>query len=172
MDDLTEKIQSSQSKLESLARFIPGYKGYKQKEQRREADKLLRTLVAERYAEQARRLGDMQLALTTSGKLTAIVPLERAATKLQRLIDRIKTASYGYAGLMDAIKVDEVALDKLYDFDQAMLGGVERLAALLDKLSAAVDAEAPITAESKELSKELDALNNTFGRRHEVILAK
>jgi hypothetical protein len=114
----------------------------------------------------------MQLALTTSGKLTAIVPLERAATKLQRLIDRIKTASYGYAGLMDAVKVDEAALDKLYDFDQAMLGGVERLAALLDKLSAAVDAEAPITAESKELSKELDALNNTFGRRHEVILAK
>jgi hypothetical protein len=40
--DLRETIDSALGGLEALAIKIPGYKGYKEKELRREADKLLR----------------------------------------------------------------------------------------------------------------------------------
>ena len=49
MNDLTEKTQSSRTKLEELEARIPGYAGYKAKEQRREAYKLLRLHVARKY---------------------------------------------------------------------------------------------------------------------------
>lgn len=171
LDDLTEKIQASQNKFEGLVSRIPGYAGYKQKEQRREADKLLRLHVARQYEEQLRRLGDVQYTLTSQGRLASIVTLERAAMRLQLLIDRIKTASYGYAGLFDALKVDEEALDKLYDFDQTMLDGVGRIAALLDKLAEAAQAEATTPAEANDLLAELAALNNTFSHRQDVIIS-
>ena len=171
LDDLTEKIQASQNKFEGLVSRIPGYAGYKQKEQRREADKLLRLHVARQYEEQLRRLGDVQYTLTMQGRLASIVTLERAAMRLQLLIDRIKTASYGYAGLFDALKVDEEALDKLYDSDQAMLDGVGRIAALLDKLAEAAQAEATTPAEANDLLTELAALNNTFSHRQDVIIS-
>ena len=170
LDDLTEKIQASQSKLEQLMSQIPGFAGYKQKEQRREADKLLRLHVARQYDGQLGRLSEIQYRLTSQGHLDVVVTLERAATKLQLLIDRIKTASYGYAGLFDAIKVDEEALDRLYDFDQAMLEGVDSVATLLDKLDEAVQKEAPTAAEAGDLIAELEGLNNTFGRRQDVLL--
>ena len=173
LDDLTEKIQSSQTKLEGLMSKIPGFGGYKQKEQRREADKLLRLYVARQYEEQLTRLGTIQYALTSQGGLSAmksVATLERAATKLQLLIDRIKTASYGYAGLFDAMKVDEEVLDRLYDFDQAMLEGVDKIAASLDGLNDAVQSGEPVPVEANQVVAELEALNNTFGRRQDVIL--
>ena len=56
MDDLTEKVQSSQTKFEEVVGRIPGYAGYKQKERRREADKILRLHVARKYEEQLKAL--------------------------------------------------------------------------------------------------------------------
>jgi hypothetical protein len=170
LDDLTEKIQASQSKFENLVAKIPGYAGYKQKEQRREADKLLRLHVARQYEEQLRRLTEVQYALTASGRLASIVTLERAVMKLQLLIDRIKTASYGYAGLFDAIKVDEGVLDRMYEFDLAMLEGVNELATLLDRLSTAAETEATTAAEANDLVATLERLNTTFSERHDIIL--
>lgn len=170
VDDLTEKIQSAQNKFEELASRIPGYAGYKKKEQRREADKLLRLHVARQYEEQLKRLGEIQYALTSKGRLASIITLERAATKLQLLIDRIKNASYGYSGLFDALKVNEDTLDKLYEFDKAMLDGVNRIASLLDKLSEAAHTEASTAAEANDLIAELEALNATFSRRLDVFI--
>ena len=170
LDDLTEKIQSSQNKLEELISRVPGFSGYKQKEQRREADKLLRLYVARQYEEQLTRLSNTQYAMVSQGRLKAMSTLERGVTKLQLLIDRIKTASYGYAGLFDAIKVDEGALDRLYSFDQAMLEGVDKIAADLDRLDEAAQAEAATLTEAGQLIADLEALNNTFSRRQDVIL--
>ncbi len=171
LDDLTEKVQASQHKFENLVGKVPGYAGYKQKEQRREADKLLRLHVARQYEEQLRRLNEVQYALTGRGRLASIITLERAVMKLQLLIDRIKTASYGYAGLFDAIKVDEEVLDRLYDFDLAMPEGVGELSALLVKLSEAAEAEATTAAEANDLVAALERLNTTFSERHDVILS-
>ena len=170
LDDLTEKIQSSQNKLEQLISRVPGFAGYRQKEQRREADKLLRLYVARQYEEQLTRLSNVQHAMVSQGRLKAMSTLERGVTKLQLLVDRIKTASYGYAGLFDAIKVDEAALDRLYDFDQAMLEGVDKIAADLDRLDEAAQAEAATLTEAGQLIADLEALNNTFSRRQDVIL--
>ena len=96
--------------------------------------------------------------------------LERAVAKLQLLIDRIKTASYGYAGLFDAVKVDEAALDRLYDFDEQMLAGVETLKGQLDGLEAAASQEEEAGSLSSELVSTLEGLNTTYSQRQDVIL--
>ena len=171
LDDLTEKIQASQNKVEALAARIPGYAGYKAREQRREADKLLRLHIARQYEAQMTRLQDIQGRMVDAGQLDALFALERAVMRLQLLIDRIKTASYGYSGMFDAVKVDQTALDRLYDFDRAMLDSVEGLASRLDALDEAVGSGAPASPAVNELLNELRALNDTFSTRQDVILA-
>lgn len=167
--DLTEKIQSSQSKFESLVSKIPGYGGYKKKEQRRDADKLLRLYVAKKYEEQLTKLNQIQYDLTMQGRLRVLVPLERASMKLQLLIDRIKTASYGYAGLFDAIKIKEDELTKLYQFDEAMLESVDGLAAALAAVAAKGEVGDP-SAETAQLVQLLEELNTTFSQRQDVFV--
>ena len=170
LGDLTEKIQASQSKLEEFAAKIPGYDGYKRKEQRREADKLLRMHVARQYEEQLKRLNGVQYTMTSQGKLKAIMTLERAVMKLQLLIDRLKTASYGYAGLFAAVKVDEDVLDRLYDFDEQMMSGVDELSGILDQLEEAANSDQDTAPLANDLVRTLEAFNDTFSRRQDVIL--
>jgi hypothetical protein len=169
--DLVEKVQSSQGKFEKLVSGIPGYKGYKQKEMRREADKLLRLHVARQFEQQLLRVNSLARKLTYHGKLTDIAMVDRCSAKLQLLIDRIKNASMGYSGWFDAIKVQEDELDKLYDYDLAMLDGVGRITGLIDQIEQHFNDELPVAEPADMLIAELEAQNATFGQRQDVLLA-
>lgn len=170
-DDLTERIQASRNKAEELFAKIPGYRGYKQKETRREADKLLRMHVAREYEASLRRIAALQRDLSDAGELRLVFQLDRAMAKLQLLADRIKTAAYGYAGLFDALKVDEEVLDALYAFDLAMLDGAGQVNSTLDALAASGSDPSVLAKEIQELVALLDKLNDTFSKRQDVILA-
>jgi hypothetical protein len=169
-EGLLQTVESSLGGLEKLARKIPGYGGYKEKELRREADKLLRTELAGRFDEQRKRVAELQHDLISQARIEFLDDLERAALKLQILIDRIKTASYGYAGLFDAVKVKEEQLDALYAFDNQMLDFVESVAADIDQLTSAIVAGEGIGDAIRALVGTADEANQAFGHREEAIL--
>lgn len=169
-DDFRRKVEESQSGLEKLIGSIPGYKGYKERELRREADKLLRTHLAGRFDEQRRRLVGVMGALTSAGRLTELTSLEQANLRLQLLIDRLRTAAYGYAGLFDAVKVQQTQLDALYEFDANLATGVDRVAQIVSTLEGLASKGENTSAEARALLNVLQELNDTFSRRHEVIM--
>lgn len=168
--DLLETVEGSLGGFENLMRKIPGYSGYKEKELRREADKLLRTELAAKFDEQRKRIAELQHELISQAKIEFLDDLERGALKLQLLIDRIKTASYGYAGLFDAVKVKEEQLDALYAFDSQMLDYVDSVAAGIDRLTSAITAGEGISDANRALVGTVDEANQTFGHREEAIL--
>jgi hypothetical protein len=169
-EDLLDTVEAGLGGFEKLARKIPGYGGYKEKELRREADKLLRMQVAGKLDEQRKRLSELQNQLISQAQIEFLDDLERAAMKLQLLIDRVKSASYGYAGLFDAVKVKEEQLDALYDFDNQMLDFVGEIASNLDQVSSAIAAREGIREAIADLVGTADEANLTFGHREEAIL--
>ena len=168
--DLLAAVQSSLGGFEKLTSKIPGYHGYKEKELRREADKLLRTELATKFDDQRKRVSELQQELVSQAKIEFLDDLEQAAMKLQRLIDRIKTASYGYAGLFDAVKVKEEQLDALYDFDTRMLDFVDEAAADLDQVTSAISDGEGIGSAIRALSDTVGDATQVFGHREEAIL--
>ncbi|MEJ2735144.1 MAG: hypothetical protein P8189_16525 [Anaerolineae bacterium] len=169
-EDLLDTVEAGLGGFEKLARKIPGYGGYKEKELRREADKLLRMQVAGKLDEQRKRLSELQNQLISQAQIEFLDDLERGAMKLQLLIDRIKSASYGYAGLFDAVKVKEEQLDALYDFDNQMLDFVGEIASDLDQVSSAIAAKEGIGEAIADLVGTADEANLTLGRREEAVL--
>ncbi len=169
VEDLRKGIEDKYNKVEELAKTVPGYKGYKAKEVRREADKLLRVRVARGFEEQRRRLNSVQLRLTNAGKLGSLVAVDRVLMRLQFLADRIKAASYGYAGLFDAAKVREAELDALYSFDVELLGAVAKVSGLVDVAAAAATDE-EVTKATGDLLMALEEINETFSKRQDVVL--
>ena len=169
-EDLFDTVEAGLGGFEKLARKIPGYGGYKEKELRREADKLLRMQVAGKFDDQRKRLSELQNELISQAQIGFLDDLERAAMKLQLLIDRLKTASYGYAGLFDAVKVKEEGLDALYDFDNRMLDFVGEVASDVDQVSSAITAKEGIGEAIANLVDTVDQANLTFGHREEAIL--
>jgi hypothetical protein len=168
MADLYDKIKGDQGLLGKIASVIPGFSGYMNRETRRDADKLLRETVANRYSEQLNRISDLQVQLITSGGIDWVDDLQDAATRLQRFIDMVRTAAYGYSGLFDAVKVNEPELAKLYSFDLALLENAAKVAAAIDNVEASVGGEG-MPAAVRHLSSVMAEANTAYERRKEVL---
>jgi len=170
MSDLYKRVSEARKGLEKLLGQVPGYKGYKEKEMRRESDKLLRELVATKMKLQQKRLDDLQRQLISARRFEYLDELGTATTKLQTFIDRIQKASYGYSGLFDAVRVREEELDQLYDFDNQLLEYAERLSAALDNLETSIPGGEGLAEAVRQVMSICAEANNTLDEREHVIL--
>ena len=155
--------------LERLGDKIPGYGGYVAKERRRDADKLHREHLADRLRAAKRPVSDAVRELSDGGRLFEVGPLDRASKKLDQAENRIRFASYGYAGFFDAVKIEEPQLDAIYRFDLSLVEKVEefeRLARELGSKSATADG---LKTAAAEVERAADDLNHTFDERYRAI---
>ena len=169
MTDLYEQIKGDRGRIESFIGKIPGYKGYKEKEMRREADKLLREALARRLKEQWRRLPDIQKQLLSSVQIQWLDDVDGATMRLQTFIDRLETATYGYAGFFDAVRVKEDELDQLYNFDLDLTEHVDEITAAIDALASAAMSKEGTGEAVAQLNNATAAANETFSRRKDAL---
>jgi hypothetical protein len=169
--DLRDTVADNMSGFEKLVAKIPGYKGYKQKEMRRDADKLLRTHIYGVLTEQRRRIEDIQGDLGVA-QIEFVEKIGKARRRLQTLADTVNTAAYGYSGLFDAVKVGEEELDALYTFDDNLLTEADAIVASIDSLQAAVDNEEGLSGAIRDLTEAVTRLQQLYNRRKDVIIGR
>lgn len=170
--DFQQDMHGALSGLERLAAKIPGYRGYKEKESRREADRLLRQHLVAQLDEERRRLTEIQRRMLDSGGLRMLDDVDRVLIKVQKLSDTIRSASYGYAGLFDAIKVKEAQLDALYQFDNEMVEKVGAIREAVKALVAAQDANTDLRPAIDQVLAAAEEANRHWRERENVITAK
>jgi hypothetical protein len=102
---------------------------------------MVRDAVADRYQEQLDRLTAVMSEFVDRGDIEYLDKLEGVAVKIRTFVDKIRHAVYGYSGFFDAIKIDQVKLDKLYAYDQALLDGIEGISETLTSLASAVESD-------------------------------
>jgi hypothetical protein len=162
MDPILDKARAGQNFLEKIANAIPGFKGYREKELRRDADRLQREHLAARLDQNKRALDEIANAATRSGSLDVINDIETARKRLDKVANRVRYADRGYGGFFDTVKVDEEMLDRVYQFDLSLLDGVDAIAAAA---AGASDADSV-----RALVAQIDALDARLADR-EAILA-
>lgn len=165
-----EAAKSNMGALERLIKGLPGIRGYVDKELRRDADKRLRMLIAGQLEEQKQALLSIQKTLLKNGGLTWLDDVDEAIRKLQILVDRVKTASYGYAGLFDAVRIQEEQLGALHKFDIALAGRIVAVEEAVKAVAAAVTSKENIQASIDQVTSVIAELNTMFGKRNEAII--
>ena len=170
-DEYMGAAKDDMGAIEALLKGLPGVSGYVDKELRRDADKRVRTVIAGRLEEQKQALYAVQRKLTKGGGLMLLDDVDAAIQKLQILIDRIKTASYGYAGFFDPVRVKEEELDALHRFDVALAARTVEVENAVQAVDAAIDSDGDVAAAIDRLTGLLTDLNNLYSRRSEAILA-
>jgi hypothetical protein len=143
--------------LNNLAMHIPGFAGYKSSEDRRIADKQLRAVIGERLSKVKDRLDRVVDALSRSGKLDSLAIIDQSGRKLERLIDRMRFADYGYTAVFDRVQLGDAQLLQIYQFDATIMNelpqfdgaaaAIESAGADGDKLRAAISAFDALTAD-------------------------
>jgi hypothetical protein len=113
----------------------------------------------------------VQRDLLEGGGLLWLDNIDQAVQKLQILIDRIKTASYGYAGLFDPVRIREEELDAINRFDQAMVTRVVDVKMAIANLAKAASESGDIGAANRKLIDLMAELNNLYSKRYDAILS-
>ena len=122
--------------VETILHYIPGFRGYLAKENRRESDDLQRDWLADRLQRSKRALDEITRPLADAGQIDVLPQVDRIRGRLDKLIARIRGAMQGYSGFFDLVRVDEALLERVYEHDLALMEKVEALAATIEELPA------------------------------------
>jgi hypothetical protein len=169
-DSFVDKAKGEMGAIERLLKGLPIIRGYVDKELRRDADYRLRqTIVSELEAEK-QRLYTIQQNLARGGGLRYTDRVDGAVQKLQTLADRIRTASYGYAGLFDAVRIREEQLDALHRFDVALAARTYEIREAISRLEEAINTKEGVDDAIDALTGKLTELNRLYDERHRAVL--
>ena len=171
-NDELSNVQGQMSLPEKIAAFIPGFRGYKEKELRRESDRLIRNHLYLKLSIEKTDLREIEQKLADRRYFDVLTDMDRLLAKMDRVVEKINHASYGYSGFFDAVKVREENLDHMIDFDNKLLDGINALTTEIDAFKA--DLASGVTTNLKtrvqNVTDKLESLENTFDQRNEVIL--
>jgi len=169
MSDILDKVLADRNPLEKLLAYVPGVKGYYERQDRRDADKLLRETLATRIEKIWQRVSAIQRELVSSGGLQYVDDLEAAAIKLRTFADRVRNATYGYAGVFDAVNVNTEELNLIYAYDLAMFEYVDSMNQAVDHIEQSMGSDG-LPATIRNLTTIAQEAIDTFNLRVETIL--
>jgi len=151
--------------IESVLRRIPGFRGYLEKEYRRESDTLQREWLADCLVRAKRSLDEHTRALAEAGSIDTLPQWDRVRLRIDKLSARIRGAMRGYSGFFDLVQVDEALLDKIYDYDAKLVDEVEQFGKTLESLSTA----AAETIAPAQLIARLEELEKAWDEREDIL---
>jgi hypothetical protein len=155
--------------IEKISAKIPGYSGYIDRENRRDADKRHRESLANDIRAIKAPLNDVMKDLTNGGRLFEVTPIDSALKKLDKIENRVRFATYGYAGFFDAVKIEQAQLDAIYRFDLSLVEQVEKIEADLTELRAQAGTAEGLKTAAAKLIASIDAFDRSFDDRYKAI---
>ena len=170
--DVYSEAKSQMRLSERIAAAIPGFRGYKEKELRRESDKLIRNHLYLKMSNAKANLKTISQKMADRRYFDVLTDMDRLLAKTDRVVEKVNHASYGYTGFFDIVKVKEDSLDRMIDFDNVLVGEVETLMA--DVAAFKSDITKGETKNVKDTTMNLidkvDAFEEAFDKRKEVII--
>jgi hypothetical protein len=167
-DQIYQKVTNSMDIFKKISSKIPGFKGYVERQNRRDSDKLIRDTVYRRFRELEDRVSGLQVDFMNQGEIKYNDDLEAAAIRLRTFADRVRTAPRGYSSLFEAIKINEPELAKLYEYDATLLDKTDEVSRAIDNVQASVGTDG-LPAAIRNLQTISDECIKAYERRQEVL---
>jgi hypothetical protein len=114
--------------------MVPGYRGYRDRELRRDEDSRLRAHLLQRLSSIRESLSDLITAAGAELSDGCGEILDRKAARLDGVADAIRYAPYGFSGFFDAIEIREDALDRILEADLLLFDDLDAIERAVDRI--------------------------------------
>lgn len=171
--DLRTRVVDDRGLIKKLQASVPGWREYRDKEDIRVADALLRGQLADRFArrilpaiEEARERSSGRLDLEAVREIGGLVGDARSTEAC------IRHAEQGYSGISAAYTVDAPALSRLYDYDYTLVSAVEQVerdAALARAAARGDDGSPPLADACRRVAVGLRGVRDLVQGRREMM---
>jgi hypothetical protein len=166
-----DKVRGELGLFERIISYIPGYRGYKEKELRRESDRLVRMEIVNKLKAAKdtikKSLANPIALQKVSGE--DAWRLDTLTLRLDRVMQRIDRAVAGYAGIFDAIKVKEDKLDTVIQHDLSLIEKAEAVKAGAEVLAKMEPGKEEWRTSVDDLISKVDELDTLIDKRGEIL---
>jgi hypothetical protein len=134
--DIRTRVEDDRGFLKRLQLLVPGFRGYREGEDIREADSMLRREIADKVKNVRTTVENARSALANSGQLAALNDLAPLIADLLRIEGEIRHAEQGYTGLSPAVRIKPQQIDRIYEYDYGFAQAADQMGATLAQLPA------------------------------------
>jgi len=170
--DVYAQAKSQMRLSERIAAALPGFRGYKEKELRRESDKLIRNNLTLKLSKDKDNVRNIAQKIADKRYLDVLPDIDRLNAKMDRITEKVNHASYGYAGFYDIVKIKEDSLDRMITFDNQLLDEVNALTASIEDLKVQLLSNnfANLKDKIQIIADKFELLEDTFDQREQIIM--
>ena len=170
--DAYTQAKSQMRLSERIAAVLPGFRGYKEKELRRESDKLVRNNLYIKLTKAKDNVKSISQKIADKRYMDVLTDIDRLSAKMDRITEKVNHASYGYAGFYDIVKIKEENLDKMITFDNQLVDEVNALTASIEDLKTQLlnNNFANVKDKIQTIADKFELLEDTFDKREQEIL--
>ncbi|MCL2477556.1 hypothetical protein [Candidatus Bathycorpusculum sp.] len=169
--DIYAQAKSQMGLSERIVAAIPGFRGYKEKELRRESDKLIRTHLALKLSKGKDNVRAIAQRIADKRYLDVLTDIDRLSAKMDRITEKVNHASYGYAGFFDIIKIKEDNLERMTAYDTQLIDSVNTLTDQIDNLKTQLlnGDYTNLKDKIQLVTDKFELLEDAFDKRKEII---
>jgi hypothetical protein len=169
MPDIRKKVEEDRGLLKKIQLHIPGFAGYRRKEDLRASDSILRVQLAKRLGEVRDGLEECRRVLVKEYDMDELTDIGELVNKFKTIEGKVRHAEQGYTGLSPAVRIEEAVLEKLYEYDWAMIDYVISMEKFVVDLRSGIDAhdDALIKGSLRNLRARLTDFDRSFDERLE-----
>lgn len=171
MPDIRDRMEEDKGILKKIQSFIPGFSGYRKREDLRDADKMLRMQLAAKLGQQRKGLEECRGLVVRSYGSKELDVLGGLISQFKRVEGLVGYAQTGYSGFVADVQIKEDEMNRIYEFDAAMIDHIVAISASIDSLKGAMMAsdEQASYKELMNVKARINAFEDQFTRRMNVI---
>lgn len=169
MSNAYNKAVNNRGLLDRLIGKLPGYQGYIDRDARQESDRIQREFISKQLFDMKKPVQEIINEVMSTGDLMALPKFEKITNRIDKVAQRIRSASYGSAQFFGASGIGEAELQRLHEFDMGLVDCVEEVKGEIKELEQSVGESSKMNDKIKSVLAVLERVDEHFQKREEII---
>jgi len=168
LNNLKAKIQANRDFIDRITAQLPGFKGYVEKSESYDADRMVREFIADKVLSAKKSLNILASDLIKSGDIATIQEIDSIQNLLEGLLKKVQYADYGTAGAFSKIKITEEDQNRLLEYDWRLISSFDEINGITSKLQTLQGD--PFLQELKNMKQKIRDFDKNIDDRKYVIM--
>jgi len=171
MVDLRERVKEDRGLLKKVEMAIPGFRGYRKREDLRIADSLLRKQLADDLGDVKDKIELCRKDLANKMEMDLLNNIGALMNNITSTENRIRHAEQGYTGVSGDYNIREDELEDMYEWDLHLISDIQKLFGIVSVLQSTISSgeAGAIKKKIDEVEEDIREFNSLFDKRIETI---
>jgi len=127
MADIRGQVEEDRGLLKKIQLFVPGFAGYRRREDVRAADSILRLQMADALVRVREGLEECRHNMLEDYQTKNLDRIGSAINKVRTIEGKVRHAEQGYSGFSAAVRIEMAELNALYEYDARLIDRINEL---------------------------------------------